>query len=143
MRFQVPQFTEVEDKIVGPLTFKQFLYVAGSIGAIVVLFTFLPRFLAIIIALPVGVLGGMLAFYKVNNRPFIHVVEAFVKYTLTSKLYLWKHEEKAKKAAIQKTLNPNLVPKLSDSKLRDLMWSLNVKQSENPVTGDTSEDGNV
>ena len=32
MQFQVPQFIEVEDKIFGPLTFKQFVYVAGGAG---------------------------------------------------------------------------------------------------------------
>ncbi|TSC61742.1 MAG: SsrA-binding protein, partial [Parcubacteria group bacterium Athens0416_74] len=32
MQFQVPQFIEVEDKIVGPLTFKQFVFIAGGLG---------------------------------------------------------------------------------------------------------------
>jgi hypothetical protein len=143
MRFQVPQFTEVEDKIIGPLTFKQFVYLAGSAGAIVVLFTFLPMFIAVIFAVPLGILGVMLAFYRVNNQPFIRVVEAYVKYAMTSKLYLWKHEEKKNVEQNKKTVNPNLVPKLSESKLRDLMWTLNVKQSQNPVTGDSEEEGNV
>ena len=44
MRFQVPQFIEVEDKIFGPLTFKQFVYVTGGVGLAVILFLFLPRF---------------------------------------------------------------------------------------------------
>lgn len=142
MRFQVPQFTDVEDKIVGPLTFKQFIYLAGAGGAIVVLFTFLPRILAIFLALPIAAFGGLLAFYKVNNQSFIKVVESFVKYTLTSKLYLWKHERIEGKSAgmsgaaqAGKTgANGALVPKLSESKLRDLMWSLDVTQSGNPVT---------
>ncbi len=136
MRFQVPQFTDVEDKIIGPLTFKQFIYVGGAAGAIVVLFTFLPKIIALFFALPVAALGGALAFYKVNNQSFIKVVEAFVKYTITSKLYLWKHEEKPVAAQQTKTVNPALVPKLSESKLRDLMWSLDVKQANNPVTND-------
>ena len=134
MRFQVPQFTDVEDKIVGPLTFKQFIYLAGAAGAITVLFAFLPRFIAIILALPVAAFGGLLAFYKVNNRSFIKVVESFVKYSITSKLYLWKHERKITRAAEKKPFDPAVVPKLSESKLRDLMWSLDIKQSGNPVT---------
>ncbi len=32
MRFEVPQFIDVEDKIFGPFTFKQFLYLAGGAG---------------------------------------------------------------------------------------------------------------
>ncbi len=136
MRFQVPQFTDVEDKIIGPLTFKQFLYLGGAAGMVVVLFTFLPKFLAVFFALPVAALGGLLAFYKVNNQSFIRIVESFVKYQITSKLYLWKHEEKAMSAQEKKPINPALVPKLSESKLRDLMWSLDVKQANNPVTND-------
>jgi len=32
MRFEVPQFIDVEDKLFGPLTFTQFVYLAGSGG---------------------------------------------------------------------------------------------------------------
>ena len=99
MRFQVPQFIEIEDKLFGPLTFKQFVYVAGGVGLSVILFLFLPTFLAIIIALPIVLFAAALAFYKVNSKPFVNVVEAFVKYTLTNKLYIWKKEEKAVKGA--------------------------------------------
>ena len=42
MQFQVPQFIEVEDKIFGPLTLKEFLYLGGGIGMAVVLFIFVP-----------------------------------------------------------------------------------------------------
>ncbi len=134
MRYQVPQFTDVEDKIIGPFTFKQFIYLGGSVGIIVVLFSLLPKFLAIFFAVPVAVLGGLLAFYRVNNQPFIRVVESYLKYVITSKLYLWKHEEKNAKQLASKPIDPSLVPKLSESKLHDLMWNLDVKQNGNPTT---------
>ena len=79
MRFQVPQFIEVEDKLFGPLTFKQFIYVAGGVGLCVILFIFLPTFLAILLSLPIGAFSAALAFFKINDKPFINVVEAFVK----------------------------------------------------------------
>jgi hypothetical protein len=136
MRFQVPQFIEVEDKIFGPLTFKQFIYVAGGVGICVVLFTLLPKFLAIIISLPIGAFAAALAFYKVNEKPFIHLVEAFFKFHTGNKLYIWKKEEKVPVAkppeAMQ--LQQVIVPKLSESKLKELTWSLDIKNSENPVT---------
>lgn len=137
MRFQVPQFTEVEDRIIGPLTFKQFVYLAGAAGAIVVLFAFTPKIIAIFLAIPIAIFGGLLAFYKINNQSFIKVVESFVKYSVTSKLYLWKHERKNQTGTVNVGKNvagQALVPKLSESKLRDLMWSLDIKQSGNPVT---------
>ena len=85
MRFQVPQFIEVEDKIFGPLTFKQFIYTGGGVGVCVILFILLPKFLAILLSLPVLLFGAGLAFYKVNGKPFVAVVEAFVKYSLDRK----------------------------------------------------------
>lgn len=142
MRFQVPQFIEVEDKIFGPLTFKQFIYVGGGIGVAVVLFLLLPRFLAIIISLPIIIFGAALAFYKVNDKPFINLVEAYFKYLTTNKLYIWKKDtnvpqERAAQIAANrkdKPLEQVYVPKLSESKLKDLTWSLDIKQNENPIT---------
>ena len=138
MRFQVPQFIEVEDKIFGPFTFKQFIYIAGGIGACVLLFTFLPKFLAVLLSTPIAALTGALAFYKFNGKPFINLVEAFFKYSITNKLYIWKKEEK-KLEPSTKNLEPSsiqqvYVPKLSESKLKDLSWSLDIKENQNPVT---------
>lgn len=134
MRFQVPQFTEVEDKIIGPLTLKQFIYLAGAAGACVILYTLLPRIIAFPLMVPVALLGAALAFYKVNNRPFIRAVEAFLTYSIGSKLYVWRHEQKSPTAQQQASAKPVSVPKLSQSKLRDLTWSLDVKQNLNSDT---------
>lgn len=142
MRFQVPQFIEVEDKIFGPLTFKQFVYVAGGIGVCVLLFLFLPKFIAILISAPVAAFAGALAFYKYNDKPFINLVEAFFNYTFNNKLYVWKkgENEPTPKAKMPKTnddssdINQVYVPKLSESKLKDLSWSLDIKENNNPVT---------
>jgi len=128
MQFQVPQFIEVEDKIFGPLTFKQFIYVAGGAGLSFVIYTVLPLFLAVIVIIPVAGFALALAFYKINNKPFIGVVESAFKYTLNSKLYIWKKEKNIpkKKVAAEKNKMNSYVPKLSDSKLKDLSWSLDV-----------------
>src|SRR3989338_4993508 len=143
MRFQVPQFIEVEDKIFGPLTFKQFIYVAGGVGIAAILFIILPKFLAIIISLPIVIFAAALAFYKMNDKPFINVVEAFVKYTLTNKLYIWKKEPPSLKSSGEprekKPIEQIYVPKLSESKLKELTWSLDIKENQNPVTKDTDD----
>lgn len=135
MRFQVPQFIEVEDKIFGPLTFKQFIYLGGGIGLSVILFLLLPNFLAFVLSAPVVLFAAALAFYKVNNKPFINVVEAFFKYTITSKLYLWKKEDKAPTKTVEsKPVEQVYVPRLSESKLKDLSWSLDIKENQNPTS---------
>lgn len=131
MRFQVPQFIEIEDKLFGPLTFKQFIYIAGSIGITVVMFSLLPIFIALLISAPVLAFGGALAFFKINDKPFISIVEAFLKYHTSSKLYLWHKEEKAPVAGSReaKPIEQVYVPKLSQSNLKELAWSLDIQKN--------------
>lgn len=142
MRFQVPQFIEVEDKIFGPLTFKQFVYLGGGAGICVLLWTFLPNFLAILISLPVAVFALALAFYKVNDKPFIYLIESFLNYTLGNKLYIWKKEEKKPEAKPGQSIpiEQVQVPKLSESKLKELTWSLDIKENQNPITKNTDDE---
>ncbi len=93
MRFEVPQFIEVEDKIVGPLTWKQFVYLAGGAGLLVIFYFSFPFFIFAVVGLPLGALAGFLAFHKINNRPFSIFLESFLNYTTQNKLYLWEREE--------------------------------------------------
>lgn len=132
MKFQTPQFIEIEDKIFGPFTFKQMIYIAGSIGAAFTFWTFLPHFIAILVGAPILALGMALAFYKINNRPFINVMESAFTYFISSQLYVWKKSDKKikKKKKVEKERKQTLyVPKLSESKLKDLSWSLDIQES--------------
>ena len=82
MDFKVPQFIEIEDKIFGPFSFKQFLYLAGGAGIIYLLYKALPFILALIPILIVGGLSLALTFYRINDKPFIFILEAYFKYLL-------------------------------------------------------------
>ncbi len=136
MRFQVPQFIEVEDKIFGSLTLKQFIYLAGGGGLSFLVYIFVNSlFLAL---LPIVIIMGIsasLAFYKINKKPFVVVLEAAFKYYFGTKLYIWKKAEKVQPKDIQtaikgvKNYASVMVPKISDSKLKDLTWSLDIKES--------------
>jgi hypothetical protein len=95
MRFEVPQFIEIEDKIFGPLTWRQFLYLGGGIGGAVVMFLMLPFIIFMIFGIPLALLSGALAFYPINNRPFSYFLEALVTYLTKQKLYLWRRKEEA------------------------------------------------
>ena len=92
MRFEVPQFIEIEDKIFGPLTWKQFIYLAGGGGFGIVAFFILPFFLFVLVAIPVGALSAALAFYPINNRPFSVFLESAYNYFSNSRLYLWRRK---------------------------------------------------
>lgn len=92
MQFEVPQFIEIEDKIFGPFTWRQFLYLGGGGGMCVVLFLTLPFFLIVIPVTLIGLLTAALAFYPVNNRPFSHFLEAIYNHYKRDRLYLWQQK---------------------------------------------------
>ncbi len=137
MQHQTPQFIDIEDKVVGPFTWKQALYLGGGLGAVFLLYKFLPFLLFLIFASPVVALVGALAFYKHNNKPFATLLEAIVKYALNTRLYLWRHRkpsdvlrEKQSIEAPEKVAKTNPASGLSSSKLKDLSWSLEVKKED-------------
>lgn len=129
MQYQVPQFIEVEDKIIGPLTFKQFLYVGGGAALGFIIWTILPTFLAILIGAPVVGFFMAAAFLQVNGRPFLVYIEGAVRYAFSAKLYVWKKtEKKPQKTEKKKVEQPQVtLPRLSQSKLREISWGLDVE----------------
>jgi len=132
MQFKVPQFLDIEDKIFGPFTFKEFVYLAGGAGLCFVLYKVLGLFWG---AIPILVVGGFsiaLARYRPNNKPFIEMLEAGFNYLMQSKLYIWKiRRNKSSESPIQNEneekniINRDMV-RLSGNKLKDLAWSLDV-----------------
>lgn len=139
MRYQVPQFIEIEDKIFGPLTIKQFVYLAGAAALSYLVYaatnTHIPLFLIIALIIPILALGVALAFYKINGKPFIDVVESAIKYLIGSKLYIWKKQVRQvatkEEAEKQQTV---ILPRLADSKLKDLAWNLGISQNPTATT---------
>lgn len=132
MKFQVPQFTDVEDKIFGPLTLKQFIYIAGGGGLSFLLWRTLPFLLATPLILGVLAFAGALAFIQVNNKPLITTLEAATMYFLHKKLYLWNSNYKSKRKKKEEvSAIPQFeqgVPSLSENKLKNLAWSLDINE---------------
>ncbi len=128
MQFKVPQFIEVEDKIFGPFTFKQFIYLLGGGGLTFILWKLLPHVVAIFFILPVLAFSLALTFYRVNNKPFIDLVQSFFEYTTKDKLYVWRKEanKKEEKKDTPVDTTTSYVPRLSDSKLKEISWGLDV-----------------
>jgi len=140
MQFKVPQFLDIEDKIFGPFTFREFVYLAGGAGLCFMLYKLLGLVLG---AIPILIMAGFslaLTFYKPNNKPFINMIESGFKYLTQNKLYIWKKTNKTSPPApllsgeggqrpgevnkVQMMHSNNL--QLNGSKLRDLAWSLDV-----------------
>lgn len=132
MQFQVPQFIEVEDKIFGPLTLKQFIYLVGGGATIFLLWIIFPFFIFILFAIPIAIFSAALAFFKLHGQPFIKVVENAFSYYIGSKVYTWKKKEKViKREKVEEkkeSVSVTAAPKLTKRKLDDLAWSLDIKK---------------
>jgi hypothetical protein len=125
MQFKVPQFIDIEDKVIGPLTIKQFVYLAGGAGLAYLAGHFLPTLLALVFV-PVFIgLALALAFFRYNDKPFIHLLESLAKFYSRSRLYLW-HTNTTKKAVAAPTAAVAERATLTESKLKTLSWSLDV-----------------
>lgn len=92
MRFQLPQFINTEVKLVGPLTLRQFLWVASGAIILFVLFTVVPGFWGIVLAIPIGTFFLALAFVKVQDAPLINYVAYMLSYVFGPKKYLFRDE---------------------------------------------------
>ena len=136
MQFKVPQFIDIEDKIFGPFTFRQFIFLIGGAGMAFTVYKLLPFWIGIFIILPIIGLTICLVFVKINSKPFIYYLEAAFNYLISSKLYIWKQRlvkksDKQEDDDIGTPTKVSNVPMLSESKLKDLSWSLDVQDRQN------------
>jgi len=133
MRFTVPQFIEHEAKIVGPFTFKQFIFI-GIAGAICFILYFsvpFPLFLLSCIVIGGGAMA--LALLKIGGRSLPGVITNFIKFKLSPKMYLWHKkpgtitilEQKKPKKGEEKEETPLKVVK--KSQLKDVQTKIETK----------------
>ena len=89
MQFQLPQFIETEDKIVGPFTLKQFIFLVGAGGvAVFAYFVFTP-IISFFVAVPIIALGVALGFVRINGQPFSRIGFAALRYYWLPQIYVW------------------------------------------------------
>lgn len=138
MQFRVPQFIDIEDKIFGPFTFKQFAYLLGAGGFAFVFWTIISiKIIAILFIIPVSGLFLALAFVKINSRPFADVLESAFKYYLGEKIYIWQQPKVKTKlddpiiTTIQTASKDLLIPKSKASRLREISFGLDVLDKNN------------
>lgn len=101
MQFHIPQYVDIEDKLFGPLTLKQAIYIVGGLGGAYLIYRLIPYlFISAPIILALGILTWALAFYPKEKlgKPFLGVLEAGFNYVIGSKLYTWKKTTKEQTA---------------------------------------------
>ncbi len=144
MRYEVPQFIDIETKMFGPLTWRQAFYVVGSAGMAYVAFTVLGETPFIIKALLAGILisiGPAFAFIKINKRKLSFFLGSMIIYLWKPKRYVWKKNDKKKiirekmhlmnqKEMNEKMDNMSNVQNVNRNKLKELALSLDLDTDE-------------
>ena len=69
-QFVVPQFIDVEDKIIGSITTRQFLIIMGTTLILFVMYKILRFLYFVLTGLPIVGVAATFAFARVNGAPF-------------------------------------------------------------------------
>lgn len=96
MRYQVPQFVDIEDKIIGPFTLKQFLIYVVAVMALVPVYLASDLSLFMTIALPVVGIAAAFAHVKVANKSLAATIYNGFTFLTGGQLFLWRRTAKRK-----------------------------------------------
>jgi hypothetical protein len=146
MQFHIPQYIDIEDKLFGPLTLKQAIYVAGGAGGIYLVWRIVPYiFISAPIIAGIAALTWALAFFPKEKlgKPFIEILEAGFNYMTRDKLYTWKKTTKEATAGKEEKFMSSLpvsTPIVPSGKLSSASFNLDVRGA--PKVEEEKELGN-
>jgi len=89
VQYKVPQNIDLEDKIIGPLTLVQFVYLMTGGMIIYISFNTISSAAFYLIAIPVALLSLALTFVKVQDQSFSHFLGAFALYFAKPRKRIW------------------------------------------------------
>lgn len=92
MQFNVPQFIDVEDKIFGPLTFKQFFLVIGGVLLLIFMWYFFELWFIITVGGPIILAIVASVFIKINDRPLFTIFMAWANYFIKPRVFIWRRK---------------------------------------------------
>jgi hypothetical protein len=95
VQFQVPQFIETEDKIVGPLSLRQFIFIGIGFGICALLYFILQTWLWLILSIIVMAISISISFVKIQGRPFARVILSAFNFYWQPQTYVWQPEHEA------------------------------------------------
>jgi hypothetical protein len=90
MLFNVPQYIDVEDKVAGPLTAKQLMWILAMGAVLLVMWTIFDKATFFILAIPVGAIFLAMAFYRPYKQPLIKFIASGIMFAFRPKIYIWK-----------------------------------------------------
>lgn len=134
MQFKVPQNIEMEDKIIGPLTMKQFVYLlVGGMITYATIKTYNTT-LIVFVGVPVALISLCLTFIKIQDQPFSKFLYSLALYLVKPRQRMWQKNwppVEHTKSVVQKNKivhKNNEAPKpVESSQLEKLSYILDTK----------------
>ena len=128
----MPQFIDVEDKIFGPITTRQFIILLSAGLLLFIVFKLADIALFIFLAALIGGSALVLAFVKINGQPFHYFLLNIVQTVRRPSRRIWyksftKGEltESIKSGKVEMVEAVKEIPRMSYSRIRDLSLIVN------------------
>lgn len=138
-QYIVPQFIDAEDKIIGPITLRQFIIMLVVFLVVALLYRLLRFVPFLLTGIPLLIVGGIVAFLKVNGQPFHYFVLNLIQTFKRPRLRVWqkKYSDAELKQYIEREPPepPEAKPKKerpSGSRLKNLSLLVNTGGVYNP-----------
>jgi len=140
-KFVVPQFIDNEDKILGPITVRQFLLSLGGTFALFIQYRIFQLPVFIVLAIITVTIVGVFGFLKINGQPF-HLFFVNVLQTMSRpRLRVWHKNLNDAELKVLAIKLPNLndlkaavvtKSRPESTRLRDLALTVNTGGVYNP-----------
>lgn len=131
MQFKVPQKIDLEDKVIGPFTIKQFIYMLAGGMLDYIWFRFFSFGVFILLAIPTTIFFLAMALAHVQDQPFPKFLGSLILFVLRPKTRTWQKEAPVPKLMIRKPgAEQKLKPepkKISRGELEKLSYLLDTK----------------
>lgn len=140
-KYIVPQFIDNENKILGPITVRQFMIVLASVFLLFILYSIFPFAYFAIMAAIIIPIAATFAFVKINGQPFHLFAVNVLQTQMRPKIRVWNKEKSDAeirayiKQGAPKETNQIMTPSKSrpdSTKLRDLTLIVNTGGVYNP-----------
>lgn len=132
LQYNIPQFVDSEDKVVGPVTIRQFAYLAIGVVVIGFLWVFKPNIpVFLVFSVPIALVCFALAFVKINGQTFMTFITNVLIYILKPSLFMWSRDINPGNASVIKVTvqKRSIRPKknsneYNQSRVDEIAWTL-------------------
>ena len=143
MQFPVPQFTDVEDTIIGSLTVKQFLILLGTMGMVFFFYSVTKDlYVTGAAAVLIGIPGLVTTFGQFNGRPMYSSARVFLNFWTRPKFFIFRKQATTDGVSDVKSLEQSTQPVSTEpgesprNRLRKIQYQLEQRaKQEDEILG--------